>query len=176
MKAAIKILRGVITALLFAAVGINLWMAVQQTVLKKDPPEFLGYSQLVVTSGSMEPTLAVGDMIIIKEKDSYALGDVVTFRDPSGVLVTHRIVGSTEGKFITQGDANNTEDEDLLAPEAIVGGVLTYIPAVGRVMLFLRTPAGLLLLLVVGVLLIELPRLAGTLRKQGRGRHAHEEP
>ncbi len=176
MKAAIKVLRGAITVLLLVTVGINLWMAVQQTVLKKDPPEFLGYSQLAVTSGSMEPTLAAGDMIIIQEKESYTLGDVVTFRDSSGTLVTHRIVGSTDGMFITQGDANNVEDQDLLSPESIVGGVITYIPAVGRVMLFLRTPAGLLLLLVVGILLIELPRLAGTLRKQGRGRHIREEP
>ncbi len=174
MRIAIKILRGVITALLLFVIGINLWMLVQQTVFKKDPPEIFGYSQLVVTSGSMEPAFSAGDLIVIQQKEAYGLGDVVTFRDSSGALVTHRIVGSTEGRFITKGDANNVEDRDLLLPENIVGGLVTYLPALGRLMLFLRTPLGLCVLLVVGLLLIELPRLTGSLKRRGKGRHADE--
>lgn len=175
MRLAIKILRGIITALLFLVVGVNLWLGIQQTVLHKDPPEIFGYSQLVVTSGSMEPEFSAGDVILIKAKDSYELGDVVTFRDNAGQLVTHRLVGRTEGMFVTQGDANNVEDDDLLAPGNIVGGLVTYIPAVGRLLLFLRTPFGLLLLVAVGILLIELPALAGALGKKRKGRHANEE-
>ncbi len=174
MRVAIKIIRGVITLLLLLAVGVNVWMLVQQTVLHRDPPEILGYSQLVVTSGSMEPAFSAGDIIVIKEKESYQLGDVVTFRDSSGVLVTHRLVGSTEGKFITKGDANNAEDADLLLPEDIVGGLVTYLPAMGSLLLFLRTPLGLSVLLVLGLLLIELPVLVGAIRKRGKGRHADE--
>lgn len=174
MKIAIKILRGIITALLLLVAGANLWLGIQQTALHRDPPEIFGYSQLVVTSGSMEPEFSAGDVILIKAKGSYELGDVVTFRDPAGQLVTHRLVGRTQGQFITKGDANNVEDSDLLPPEKIVGGLVTYIPAVGSFLLFLRTPLGLLLLLLLGILLIELPNLMGVIGKKRRGRHAHE--
>lgn len=171
MRAAIKVLRILFAVLLTAVIGSNLWMLVQQSVFKKDPPELFGYSQLVVTSGSMEPAFSAGDMILIRQEESYALGDIVTFRLSGGDLVTHRIVGSVEGSFITKGDANNTEDDDLLSPAQIVGKLVTCIPAVGSFLLFLRTPIGLLALVVVGFLLIELPALLGT-RRQEKGRHA----
>lgn len=171
MKAAIRCLRVLFAVLLTAIIGLNLWMLVQQSVLKKDPPEIFGYSQLVVTSGSMEPAFSAGDMILIRQEEDYALGDIVTFRLSSGDLVTHRIVGSVEGSFITKGDANNTEDDELLDPQQIVGKLVTYIPAVGSFLLFLRTPVGLFVLVAVGFLLIELPTLLGA-RRQEKGRHA----
>lgn len=171
MRAAIKVLRGIIALLLIAVIGLNLWLLVQQSVFQKDPPEIFGYSQLVVTSGSMEPAFSAGDMILIRQEDAYRLGDIVTFRDGDGNLVTHRIVGSTEGSFITKGDANNTEDDALISPGQIVGRLVTCIPAVGGFMLFLRTPVGLFALVLAGFLLIELPSLLGA-RRQGKGRHA----
>lgn len=174
MKIAIKILRGIITVLLLAIVTANLWMGVQQSLLHRDPPSIFGYSQLVVTSGSMEPEFSAGDVILIRQGDSYELGDVVTFRDPAGALVTHRLVGRVDGMFVTKGDANNVEDEELLSPDDIVGKMVTYIPAMGQALLFLRTPLGLLLLIVVGFLLIELPTLTGVFREKERGRHAYE--
>lgn len=171
MKATIKVLRALLAVLLIAVIGLNLWMLVQQSVFHQDPPELLGYSQLVVTSGSMEPAFSAGDMIVIRQEEDYGLGDIVTFRLDGGELVTHRIVGSVEGSFITKGDANNTEDDALLAPENIVGKLVTCIPAVGSFLLFLRTPVGLFVLVVVGFLLIELPALLGA-RRQEKGRHA----
>lgn len=168
MKTAIIVLRGVIAALLALLIAGNLWLLVQQAVFHKDPPELFGYSQLVVTSGSMEPAFSAGDMILIHEQDEYALGDIVTFRNESGSLVTHRIIGSTEGSFITKGDANNVEDDSLLAKENIVGKLVCCVPAVGSFLLFLRTPVGVGALLVVGFLLIELPALLGTVREKGR--------
>ena len=171
MKAAIKVLRAIFAVLLIAVIGLNLWMFVQQSVLKKDPPEIFGYSQLVVTSGSMEPAFSAGDMIVIRQEEDYGLGDIVTFRLSGGELVTHRIVGSVEGSFITKGDANNTEDDELLDPGRIVGKLVTYLPAVGSFMLFLRTPVGMFALVVLGFLLIELPTLLGA-RREEKGRHA----
>ena len=171
MRAAIKVLRILFAVLLAAVIGLNLWMLLQQSVFKKDPPEIFGFSQLVVTSGSMEPAFSAGDMILIRQEEDYELGDIVTFRLSGGDLVTHRIVGSVEGSFITKGDANNTEDDDLLNPAQIVGRLVACIPAVGSFLLFLRTPIGLLALVVVGFLLIELPVLLGT-RRQEKGRHA----
>lgn len=168
MRTAIQVLRGVIAAVLILLIGANVWLLVQQTVQKQDPPQLFGYSQLVVTSGSMEPAFSAGDMIVIHEEDDYDLGDIVTFRNADGDLVTHRIVASTEGQFITKGDANNVEDIDLLSPEQIVGRLVAYVPFVGSLLLFFRTPAGIGALVVLGFLLIELPSLFGDYREKGR--------
>ena len=162
MKVIIKVLRGLLTAVLCIVLLVNIWMLVQQTVLKKEAPEVLGYSQYIVTSGSMEPSMSPGDLILVKSQETYTLGDVVTFRD------THRIMGSVSGQFITQGDANNTEDSDLLSPERILGKLCLVLPGAGGVLLFLRSPLGILLLLVIGALLIKLPDWIGTGKEKGR--------
>lgn len=174
MKVMIKILRGVLTAVLCAILLLNIWMLVQQKVLKKEAPEVFGYSQYIVTSGSMEPKFSAGDLILVKGQDSYQLGDIVTFRDSGGAMVTHRITGSVSGQFITKGDANNTEDAELLSPENIVGKLQLVLPGAGEAVLFLRSPLGLLILLTVGVLLIKLPDWAGALKTKTKGKHADE--
>lgn len=172
MRAAIKILRGVLAAILCVALLFNVWMIIQQTVLGRDAPEVLGYSQYIVTSGSMEPEFSAGDMVLVKSEESYSLGDIVTFVDAEGSVVTHRITGSVEGMFITKGDANNVEDSDLLAPENIIGRLQLVLPGVGSAMLFLRTPFGILCLLAAGLLIIKLPDWTGALKAKARGKHA----
>lgn len=172
MRVLIKIIRALLTVILCVVVALNLWMIVQQTVLHRDTPELFGYSQYIVTSGSMEPSFAAGDMILVRQEDSYALGDIVTFRQSSGSVITHRIVGSVEGQFITQGDANNVEDDQLLPPENILGKLRLVLPGAGSTVLFFRSPLGLLILLAAGILLIKLPDWVGALKTRSSGRHS----
>lgn len=87
-----------------------------------------GHSILKVVTGSMEPTLRVDDYIIIRKTDpsDLAEGDIISFysdqSDIRGKLVTHRIVGVDEdGRFITRGDANPTEDSTHADPDKIAG-------------------------------------------------------
>ena len=172
MRVMIKVLRGLLTAVLCVVLLLNIWMLVQQTVLKREAPQVLGYSQYIVTSGSMEPNISVGDLILVKAQEQYELGDVVAFHDAAGATVTHRIMGTVSGQFITQGDANNTEDDDLLPPERIIGKLQLVLPGMGYVIEFLRSPLGILLLVAVGVLLIKLPDWIGSVRETGK-RYKH---
>ena len=175
MRVMIKVLRGLLTAVLCAVLLLNIWMLVQQTVLKREAPEVLGYSQYIVTSGSMEPNISVGDLILVKAQEQYELGDVVTFHDPAGATVTHRIMGKVSDQFITQGDANNTEDGDLLPPERIIGKLQLVLPGMGYAIEFLRSPLGILLLVAAGVLLIKLPDWIGNVRDRDKGqRYQHK--
>lgn len=87
-----------------------------------------GKSILRVITGSMEPSLQVGDYIVIEKIDTDALneGDIISFysdqSDIKGMLVTHRIVGrNDDGSFITKGDANPVSDIVTVRPESIVG-------------------------------------------------------
>ncbi len=76
----------------------------------------------VVKTGSMEEKIHVGDYILIYRKNSYNIGDVVTYTSKDG-FITHRIVRKDGNKIITKGDANNAEDSEILE-STIVGKVI----------------------------------------------------
>ena len=87
-----------------------------------------GKSILRVVTGSMEPSLQVGDYIVIEKTSADALreGDIISFyseqSDINGMLVTHRIVGiNDDGSFVTRGDANPVSDSVTVRSEKIVG-------------------------------------------------------
>ena len=73
--------------------------------------KFYGISALIVSSGSMNPELAIGDIIIIKESDNYTVNDVITYKVDNSYLVTHRIIEKEGKTYKTKGDNNNTEDK-----------------------------------------------------------------
>lgn len=121
-------------------------------------PNFFGYEMKTVLSGSMEPELQTGSIIIIEQTDKNKLkaGDIITFATKENILVTHRIIESTESGYITKGDSNNGVDINPVTPKNIIGkysGVT--IPYVGYVMFFVNTKlGGLLLLIIPGIYLI----------------------
>lgn len=159
MRAAIKIIRGIFIIILTVLILFNVWMLFAKFALKQDPPKLFGMSQLEVTSGSMEPAFSVGDVVIIKEKEDYGVGDVITYRLDGGALVTHRIVGSNSQGFITKGDANNIEDNEIVPVYRVLGEVVMAVKGMGYFLNFLSSPLGLLIIVVVGILLIEIPSL-----------------
>lgn len=145
-----KIGRGFAVGIALLALSAALWLFYERFVRKEPLPALFGYAAVTVLSGSMEPAFSAGDLLVIRQQDRYEPGDIVTFSD-GGVLITHRIIGREEDGFRTKGDANNAADGALLRPQQIRGRVVCRLPAAGRVVLFLRTPAGLLLVLTAGL-------------------------
>ena len=65
----------------------------------------------IVESGSMEPSIMTGALVIVRPAESYQIGDVIMFNDRGArVPTTHRVVDtySQGGRtwFVTKGDAN----------------------------------------------------------------------
>jgi signal peptidase I len=93
------------------------------------------WSTVVITSGSMAPTVAPGDVIVAAPHDGQGLGPgtVVVFLDAGRPgLVTHRIVSVNEdGTYQTKGDANRVNDSTPLTPQQIVGVGNLLVPLVG---------------------------------------------
>lgn len=83
-----------------------------------------GFSVLRVDSGSMEPSISVGDILIIKECGDYEVNDVITYNVDNNYLVTHRIIEKENGNFETKGDNNNTKDNAKVAKSDIEGKVI----------------------------------------------------
>ena len=127
---------------------------------------------VVVTGRSMEPTLEHGDLLFVKAVDigDLHVGDIVVFRRPgTGELVVHRvykIVRGPGGEVLlrTKGDNNERPDRWLVGEDELIGKVVYRLPAVGKVVLFVRenAPISIFLLAVLyGLFLSELLRRPG---------------
>ena len=122
------------------------------------------YKLMVVRSGSMEPHITMGSIVLVKPLDSYAIGDVVTFnagfRGPDGALVpvTHRIMEMRVDRgnpiYVTKGDANEDADTGELRHSNVIGKVLFSVPYVGYAVETARRPYGFLALIIIPAALI----------------------
>jgi signal peptidase len=96
----------------------------------------LGIQPTTVLSGSMRPTMDVGDMAIVREvpADSIQPGDIIQFWR-EGEMIIHRVVearGKGDGRlFVTKGDANAEPDSALVTSGQVRGEVVLNIPKIG---------------------------------------------
>lgn len=116
---------------------------------------------LTVLSGSMEPKIHTGSIVIIKPQDIYNVGDVITYGliSKTDIPTTHRIVEEkvVNGQMVfkTKGDANNSADNKDVKNSEISGKVYFSIPYLGYVINFLKKPIGIMLIIFVpGVMII----------------------
>ncbi len=118
---------------------------------------------VVVGSGSMSPTLEVGDIIIVGgvKPEEIKVGDIIVFDEPTkGITTVHRVVdiqplSNGTLTFKTKGDANTAEDAYAVYPKSIHGRFLGKIPYVGY--LFLSPLILIIIVTVVIVLIIVWP-------------------
>lgn len=110
----------------------------------------IGYKVLAVQSGSMEPALKVGSLIVVKKTNSYQKGEIITYRNKNNSqTTTHRLVEIKNGEFVTKGDANNANDSGLINQDFIVGKVILAIPFLGYPISFAKTMPGLITLIII---------------------------
>lgn len=123
----------------------------------------LGYTPLVVKSDSMAPTFSAGDLIFIKKCDTSSLkeGDIICFHtiiDNEYALNTHRIKKIEESgearSYTTLGDNNNgITDTHIISDGDIVGKYVGHLKNAGKVMDFLSSSIGFLIVIVLPMLL-----------------------
>ena len=125
--------------------------------------DIMGYTPLVVKSDSMAPTFRAGDLIFIKKCDTSTLkeGDIICFHtiiDNESALNTHRIQKIEESgdarSYTTLGDNNNgIADTHIISDGDIVGKYVGHLQNAGKVMDFLSSSIGFLIVIVLPMLL-----------------------
>lgn len=150
----------VLCVLLFPGFLLNSILLISSLINPDVPPSCFGITPLIVESGSMSPSFEKNDLILIRntsENDKYEKGTVICYRS-GDVYVTHRIVKVSEenGKtvYTTQGDANNTPDRDTVKAEQILGVYSTHFAGMGNVLLFIQTPIGMILCVLLPIFVI----------------------
>lgn len=133
----------------------------------------------VVLSGSMEPTIHTGAVVVEAPEGSYKVGDVVTFGADTATQIptTHRLVAvrAQEGVllFTTKGDANNSPDGTEIRQSDIHGKVFFSIPYFGYIIDFVKKPIGLVLVIVLPAIFIigdEVRKIVGEIKKMKKSK------
>lgn len=98
----------------------------------------VGWSPLVITTGSMQPSINQGDIVLSANPEDGGVGleegAVITFADPvrPGERLTHRIDKvNRNGSYQTRGDANSVSDSYEVRPADVMGVGRLLVPAVG---------------------------------------------
>jgi signal peptidase I len=123
------------------------------------------YRLFIVQSGSMEPAIKTGSVVLVEKSNNYTVGDVITYSEnvDGNISVnkstyTHRLVSvKVDGNtslYQTKGDANRGEDVHLVNEKQILGRVIVTIPWLGYIVAFSRTRIGLLCLIIIPAVVI----------------------
>lgn len=159
----IQVLIGVFFGLLIV---LSLTYIVSMKLNPTDAPKFFGYKPYVILTNSMVPTLPVGSLVIdhaIDEDDPIPENTPITFKaelQGKEVFVTHyfRYIDTSDGydRYMTQGEGyqEGQYDEFEIHREDIVGTYAFHIPYLGRIAMFLQSPAALTMFLLWGFILM----------------------
>lgn len=123
----------------------------QVKIQKKDYANLFGYSLFEVATGSMSPTIEVGDVVITKLTKEVNANDIIVYMDGKDII-THRLIEKNGDKIITRGDANNSEDKPI-EEKMIIGEVVKIIPQLGTWQQILSSPEVLVLIVILILIL-----------------------
>lgn len=165
-----KIIQKLFTVLIFAVVAL---------IIVSILPIPGNYKLLIVQSGSMEPAIKTGSVVVVKPAENYKTGDIITFEDKGkDRTTTHRVadveVVSGQTYYITQGDANNAEDSSKVSENKVVGKVLTSVPYAGYILAFAKEPIGFVLLVIVPCAIIILEEIGKIYKEIKKGKKKEE--
>lgn len=148
-------------------------------------PQVMGFSILQVLTGSMEPTIPEGSMLLIHKTAPETLqsGDIISFFSPDpmldGALNTHRIqqVVTEEDTlaFVTKGDANFLEDQQPVVAQQVVGKVIFISPLLGRFVRLISNPLVFCLAIVLPLFAMLIGNLISALRSAAKLAKEEEE-
>ena len=146
MKKLATILTDILIIMLFLALAGILTMKLKY-----------GMEMKAVLTGSMEPELPVGSLLVIQpvSYDEIEIGNDITFvRDKNLTLVTHRVISKDDETrtITTQGIANNAPDNPTRF-ENVVGKVVYHIPYLGYLVIWTSTLQGKI---IAGIIIIAL--------------------
>ena len=148
-----KIINGLSIAILVVLVIVVLFSFASR-IMGKTPSVF-GYYIFHVSSDSMEPTLMVGDVILVHsvKAEDIKKNDIITYKSEEGSMygrdVTHRVVIDPEANggtyyYQTQGDASGAPLDKKITYAQVEGKYVCKLTLLGKLYGFVRTPLGII--------------------------------
>ena len=167
MKKALTIVKNILVWIVVViAVCMMLFTVVSVLTFDRTDRELFGYKAFVVLSDSMSATdFNAGDLILVKKVDPATLkvGDIISYQSTNagnyGEVVTHKIrerITDAEGKpgFVTYGTTTDTNDDNIVTYNFVLGKYQARLPGVGRFFQFLKTTPGYIVCIFLPFLLL----------------------
>lgn len=151
MTKVISFILNTLLTIITIVIIIGAYYMYQVKIQKKDYANLFGYSLFEVATGSMSPTIEVGDVVITKLTKEVKENDIIVYIDGNNII-THRLIEKNGNKIITRGDANNSEDKPI-EEKMIIGEVVKIIPQLGTWQQILSSPE-ILVLIVILILIL----------------------
>ena len=160
---ALTVIGALLCVIMIPILIVNITLIIKSYTNKNEVPKLGGYCPLIVLTGSMEPEINSGDLIICRQiaGGEVAVGDIIAFFDPDSTgtaVLTHRVVEIIENDgvlaFRTKGDANNAEDRLPVPAADLVGAYQFRIAGAGNAAMFMQTTAGLIVCVVLPLILL----------------------
>jgi len=119
----------------------------QLKLFNKEYINFCGYTLFQVITGSMEDTIKIKDIVIVKlTQEELNKNDIITYKSGEN-FITHRIIKIENDEITTKGDANNSEDEPI-NKEDVVGKVVFIIKNVAVWIDVLKEPQVIIAIII----------------------------
>ena len=151
MTKVISFILNTLLTIITIVIIIGAYYMYQVKIQKKDYANLFGYSLFEVATGSMSPTIEVGDVVITKLTKEVNANDIIVYMDGKNII-THRLIEKNGDKIITRGDANNSEDKPI-EEKMIIGEVVKIIPQLGTWQQILSSPEVLVLIVILILIL-----------------------
>lgn len=127
-----KYIKRVIDVLIIIALLILILIIygyIEKYVLKKDYINYFGYTLFEVASGSMSPSINVGDIVLVKITKDIENNNIITYKEKD-YFITHRVIKIEKDKIIAKGDYNDSIDKEVNITD-VLGKVIKIFPRVG---------------------------------------------
>lgn len=149
-----RIIKALLYIIIIPIIIYNIGLIYISIANQNEIPEFLKVKTFIIVSGSMEPELSEGDIIIVKkcEENDLKENDIISYRTGQSEI-THRIVQietTEKGKrYITKGDNNIIVDNEPVKYENIEGKYIGKISYLGKVILLFNNKILLIVLIIL---------------------------
>ena len=155
LKKIINIIFNILIIIVLILIILSVYYIFQMKIQKKDNASIFGYAFFEVATGSMSGTIEIGDVVIVRNTKDVEENDIIVYKENDN-YITHRLIKKQKDKYITRGDANNSEDAPI-DKEQVYGIVEKVIPKVGvwKKVLFSKEVLilGVILVLIIGILI-----------------------
>ncbi len=158
----------ILCVILFIILALVIYAKLRVSFSNDVHANYFGVRIFEVASGSMEPTLNINDVLLVKVNvDDLQKDDIIAYKSENSII-THRIVMINDNDLIVKGDANNTVDSPI-KKDQVIGKVIKVFPHLGIWKKILTEPK-ILILIFITLLLFD-----GALSYNGKDKKNNKE-
>ena len=180
IKLIINVLIYMLYVIIIPIILYDIFLIAQTIINPNKTPDFFGYKTFSIVTGSMEPTIKVDDIVIVKKEDKKNIqkNDIITFKIENEII-THRVIDIAYDNgtliYTTKGDKNDVTDIEKVQFEQIEGKYVTKFTKIGKVFTILKNKYIFSLILILLIICYIIQRKSIQKKKERKNKRAEYE-